>query len=186
MPATPRTNWLILRAVHPASSSTQLPSEVASLLGIEPHWLATLDKPSRVISFLSRGPGVLRVIANVTAGDLYISELAQHRVIGMAATNPQLVINLPDAVERYLKLTTYQLDRPGLTGTDDSIAWLAPVEEVRALRRAIRNGQKPPLTGAGAHAYLIKAESDGLLPPLESLERGLEKRSASTHGLKIA
>lgn len=169
MPAT--TDWLIVKAVHPTSSTTQIPAEVADLLGIPQEKLATLDKPSRVISFLNRGDGVLRVIANVASGDLYIKELSQHHVVGMGSVAPNLSFNLPDAVERFLRLTTYPLERPGLTGTDDSLAWLAPAEEILAYRKAIREGRKYTQTGERAHAYLVKAVTDTWLGTLDAVEK---------------
>jgi hypothetical protein len=174
---SPSTDWIVVKAMHPTSSTTQIPAELAELLGIPPEKLATFDKPSRVISFLNRGEGVLRVIANVASGDLYIKELSQHHVVGMGSVAPNLSFNLPDSVERFLKLTTYPLERPGLTGTDDSLAWLSPAEEILAYRRALREGRKYTQTGEHAHAYLVKAITNTWLGSLDAVERSRARTS---------
>jgi hypothetical protein len=191
---SPSTDWIVVKAMHPTSSTTQIPAELAELLGIPPEKLATFDKPSRVISFLNRGEGLLRVIANVASGDLYIKELSQHHVVGMGSVAPNLSFNLPDSVERFLKLTTYPLERPGLTGTDDSLAWLSPAEEILAYRKAVREGRRYTQTGERAHAYLVKAVTNTWLGPLDAVERSRARvplatphvRSGATHRAQLA
>lgn len=176
MPA--ETEWLIVKAVHPASSSTHLPNEVAELIGLHPAELANLRKEQRSLAFLDRGPGALRVITPIASGALYIKELGAHRVVATTSVSQALVVNIPDAVERFLGITTYPLNRPGLTATDESIAWVAPAEEVLAYRKSVREERKFGESGDKAHIYLMKATSNRLLPSLDILEKVRAKASA--------
>ena len=184
--AARETEWLILKAMHPTSSTINLPGEVADLIGIPTERLAGMEKASRVISFLNRGEGCLRVIFNLASGDLYIKELGQQHVVGFSSVAPNLSFNLPDAVERHLGLTTHRLDRPGLTGTDESLAWLAPAEEVLAYRKALREGRKYSRIGAEAHAYVVRAISKEILPPLAEVEKARVKTPSATAALRNA
>ena len=167
---TPPANWTILRVVHPTSSNIKLPEEVASLLGFTPE-VYRLEKPARALAFLNRGHEMLRAVSAYRAGDLYNKELAQNHVVAITfVSGPNGLFYLPDAVERFLGLELYQAASQGKTGTDESLAWVAPAEEVLAFRKTQRMGKRFRLSEETVHVYLRKATLRGWLPPVETVE----------------
>jgi hypothetical protein len=101
--------------------------------------------------------------------DLVTQALRQNQVVGIAQVTPtNVTFNIPDAVEEYLGLQTYQ--RPGkdyaVTGTDDTMAWIMPASEYYPFRRAEREGRTWSQPGAGAQVYLRKSVFQNIGPDL--------------------
>ncbi len=167
---TPAADWTIHRVVHPTSSNIKMPEEVASLLGFTPE-VYRLEKPARALAFLNRGHEMLRAISAYRAGELYNRELAQNQVVALTfVSGPNGLFYLPDAVERFLGLELYQAASLGKTGTDESLAWVAPAAEVLSFRKAQRTGKKFRLSEDTVHVYLRTATLKDWLPPVDAVE----------------
>lgn len=166
-----RATYVILRAVHPSWCTTQLPGEVADLLGCRPEDLASLRKPGRGLAFLDRGPGTLRVVGVHRSADLMAREMARNRVLAVAQLTEKLVFNLPDSVERHLEIQTYPRGEHGARGTDDGLIWFIPLDEYRRYREERRNDERPSISaGRESHVYLAKSTLPKFRPPVDELE----------------
>jgi hypothetical protein len=174
-PPSTVNEWIALKVIHPAGPTLQLPGEVAELLGFTPD-VARMEKPARAVAFLDRGEGVLRAISAYRCGEMYSKELGQHSVVSTTFTSSEkFYIYLTDDVERYLKLSIYRAARD--TGTDESLAWMAPAKEVIAHRKAVRLGkEKAHIVDGSFKVYLTKA----IFPWLNSSVEALERRRTPT------
>lgn len=167
----PSGAWIVLKSVHPTGSNMVMPAEVAGLLGFTPD-VAAMEKPARTLAFLSRGERALRVISPYRCGELYTRELAQHNVVATTYVNTaRMIFHFPEPAERYLGVSLYQGFRPGVAGTDESIAWVASAEEVVSHRKRERLGRASPILDGSFPVYITKAIFPALLPPVSELER---------------
>ncbi len=151
--------YVIVRASHPSWLVTQLPVEVAEMLGYHPSDAAN-GPESRSVSFLARGPGVLRVVATYPAREALAIESLNGRWIASAQPGDRFMFSLPVAVYKYLGLTVIPRGAHPARGTDDTIVWFVPEDEYydfRAAgsgsRRAGTAKERPGL----AHVYLAKS-----------------------------
>lgn len=134
--------YVILKAVHPTWCTTQLPGEVAELLGCSRKDLDGMKRPGRSIAFLARGQGVLRVVGFLRSADLLAKELAGNRVVAMAQLTEKLVFNIPASAEQYLGIKSYQKGTTGTRGTDDMVVWYMPEGEYYEYRELTRDGNE--------------------------------------------
>lgn len=172
----PTNDWIVLKAVHPTGSNMVMPAEVAELLGFTPD-VAAMEKPARTLAFLNRGERALRVVSPYRCGDLYSKELAAHNVVATTYVNTdRMIFHFPEPAERHLGISLYQGSRPGVVGTDESVAWVAPAEEVIAQRKKDRQGKASPILDGSFRVYLTKAVFPGLLAPVGELERARAAR----------
>ena len=149
--------YVVVRAMHPSWLTLQLPTEVATLLRFQPGLGPNADA-SRSISFLSRGPGVSRVIATHPAREALAVETVRNRLLATARPGERLLFTLPTPVAQHLGLQIYSRG-PRVRGTDDSLVWLVPATEYYEYRTVLGNG-KPwsrPSSGPFAHVYLMKS-----------------------------
>lgn len=157
--------YVIARATHPTWLTMQLPTEIAQLLRYEPD---SRSPPiaGRTISFLGRGPGVVRVIATYPAREALAVETVRNRLIASARPGERLLFTLPASVAQYLglKVTLRRSKLHGaaterLRGTDDSVLWMVPAPEYYEFRSVV-DAEKPwvaPASGPFAHVYLVKS-----------------------------
>jgi hypothetical protein len=149
--------YVVVRATHPSWLTLQLPTEIATLLRFQPE----TDRGSeagRSISFLSRGPGLARVIANHPAREALAVETVRSRLLASARPGERLLFTLPSPVAQHLGLQVYPRG-PHVRGTDDSLLWFVPAPEYYEYRSVVGAG-KPwtaPLSGPFAHVYLAKS-----------------------------
>ncbi len=146
-----------MRASHPTWLSLQLPSEVADLLGYAPTSKEG-GRASQSISFLGRGPGIVRVVATYPAREALAVETVRSRLIATARPGEHLLFSLPAAVGLHLGLQTF-VKEPRSRGTDDSVLWFVPAPEYYEYRSIVGSG-KPwvrPSSGPLAHVYLAKS-----------------------------
>ncbi len=149
--------YVVVRAMHPTWLSMQLPMEVADLLQFRPedgpHWEA-----SRSVSFLSRGPGLVRVIATYPAREALAVETVRNRFLATARAGDRHLLTLPNPVARHLGLQVYAKG-PHLRGTDDGLVWFLPAPEYYEYRSVVGNGRRwtAPSSGPFAHVYLAKS-----------------------------
>jgi hypothetical protein len=150
--------YVLLKAVHPTWLTTQLPLEVAELLRYP-----AADGPDRggprSISFLSRGPGITRVIAPPTAREALAVETVRGRLLASARPGDRHLFSLPTAVIRHLGLQVYSRGPRAGRGTDDRIVWFVPAPEYYEYRSVVDGGRPwtGPSSGPFAHVYVTKS-----------------------------
>lgn len=149
--------YVIVRAMHPSWLTMQLPAEVSDLIGFRPE-----DGPdreaSRTIAFLSRGPGVARVVASSPAREALAIETVRGRLIASARPGDRHLFTMPTPVVQHLGLRAYSRG-PRVRGTDDSLIWFLPAPEYYEYRSVVEAG-KPwvgPTGSPFAHVYLAKS-----------------------------
>jgi hypothetical protein len=149
----------VLKAIHPSWCTTQVPSDVAELLGCQRAELKGLHRPARAIAFLSRGPGNVRALGTYRSAEMLAGEMAANRVIAMAQLTDKLVFNMPAALEEYLGIQSYPRGGAGTRGTDDMIVWYMPEDEYYEYRLQTRDGKpfKGLTSGNIPHVYLTKS-----------------------------
>ena len=165
----------MLWATCPTSNYLALPRDVANILGCTREDLAKLRRTQRAIAFLAHPDQTVRVVGMHRHADLVTQALRQNQVVGIAQVTPtNVTFNIPDAVEEYLGLQTYQ--RPGkdyaVTGTDDTMAWIMLASEYYPFRRAAREGKPWTQPEGGAHVYFRKSLFSTALPSLEVMGEG--------------
>jgi hypothetical protein len=150
--------YVLLKAVHPSWLTTQLPLEVAELIRF-PAAGGSERGTSRVVSFLIRGPGIVRVIAPPAAREALAVETVRGRLLASARPGDRHLFSLPTAVVRHLGLQVYSRGPRAGRGTDDRIVWFVPAPEYYEFRSVVDSG-KPwtgPSSGPFAHVYLTKS-----------------------------
>ena len=149
--------YVIAKTTHPTWLTMQLPIEVARLIRFDPE-----SEPggtaARSISFLSRGPGLARVIATYPAREALAVETVRGRLLATARLGAPHLFTLPTAVAEHLGLKIFSRgDR--VKGTDDSIAWLVPAPEYYEYRSVVesRKSWTGPSGGPFAHVYVTRS-----------------------------
>jgi hypothetical protein len=149
--------YVVVRAMHPTWLTMQLPTEVATLIRFDPAAPAG-GEASRTVSFLSRGPGIARIIATHPAREALAIETVRSRLLANARPGDRLLFTLPTPVAQHLGLQVYSRG-PRVRGTDDSLLWFVPAPEYYEYRSVVAAG-KPwtgPSSGPFAHVYLAKS-----------------------------
>jgi len=151
--------YVVVRAVHPTYLSVQLPVEVAELIQFRPDDVRELRSPARGISFLARGPGIVRVVASYAAGELLGLETIRNRYIAPARVSSKFLFSLPAQVVDHLGLRTRTRGPSGVKATDDGLLWFVPAPEYYEFRARERTpkGWTGPSTGGFAHVYLTRS-----------------------------
>ena len=167
------TEYVLLKASHPTYLNLQMPTEVGELIRYDVQESKELHPPSRGISFLIRGPGVVRVLPTLRAGEVLPIEAAHNRYLATALLSAKLVFTLPEAVIRHLGLKVQLRAGHGTRFTDDGLVWFLPAPEYYEFRARERSGKgwTGPASGAFAHVYLARA-----VLPLESELEMIERR----------
>ncbi len=150
--------YVVLRAGHPTWLTMQLPSEVVDLIQFRPEQGAAREA-SRSISFLARGPGVVRVLASRPAREALAVETVRGRLIASARPGDRHLFSLPTGVIRHLGLHVSSRGPRAGRGTDDSVLWFVPAPEYYEYRSVVDAG-KPwtaPSSGPFAHVYLARS-----------------------------
>jgi len=150
--------YVILRAGHPTWLTLQLPQEVVELLRFAP-----ADGPhreaSRSISFVARGPGLVRVLAAYPAREPLAVETVRGRLLASARPGDRHLFSLPTGVIQHLGLQVYSRGPRAGRGTDDGLLWFVPAPEYYEFRSIVEAGK--PWTGPTgslfAHVYLAKS-----------------------------
>ena len=149
--------YVILRATHPTWLTLQLPAEVADLLCFRPESGPHRDS-SRTISFLGRGPGIVRVIASHPAREALAIETVRNRFIASARPGERHLFTLPTPVVQHLGLQVYSRGSK-LRATDDRIVWFVPAPEYYEYRSVV-GAEKTwtgPTGGPFARVYVTKS-----------------------------
>ncbi|MCI4339851.1 MAG: hypothetical protein L3K06_02010 [Thermoplasmata archaeon] len=151
--------YVVVRALHPTYLSVQLPVEVAELIQFRPDDVRELRSPSRGISFLARGPGIVRVVASFAAGEMLGLETIRNRYVAPARVSAKFLFSLPAPVIEHLGLQTRVRGPSGVKATDDGILWFVPAPEYYEFRARERTpkGWTGPSTGGFAHVYLARS-----------------------------
>jgi hypothetical protein len=150
--------YVILRAVHPSWLTMQLPLEVAELIRFRPED-GNGPEASRAISFLARGPGIVRVIATHPAREALAVETVRGRLLATARPGERHIFSLPTAVLRHLNLQVYSRGPRAGRGTDDRTIWFVPAPEYYEYRSVVESGKgwTGPSNGPFAHVYAAKS-----------------------------
>jgi hypothetical protein len=150
--------YVILRAVHPTWLTMQLPLEVAELIRFRPEDGSSRET-SRAISFLARGPGLVRVIATHPAREALAVETVRGRLLATARPGERHIFSLPTAVLRHLNLQVYSRGPRAGRGTDDRTVWFVPAPEYYEYRSIVEVGKTwtGPSSGPFAHVYVAKS-----------------------------
>jgi hypothetical protein len=136
----------------------QLPLEVAELIRFRPEE-GNSREASRAISFLARGPGIVRVIATHPAREALAVETVRGRLLATARPGERHIFSLPTAVIRHLNLQVYSRGPRAGRGTDDRTIWFVPAPEYYEYRSVLEGGKgwTGPSSGPFAHVYLAKS-----------------------------
>jgi hypothetical protein len=150
--------YVVVRATHPTWLTMQLPTEVATLIRFEPPTAGGTRDGGRSISFLSRGSGLLRVIATQPAREALAIETVRSRLLATARPGDRLLFTIPTPVAEHLRLKVYSRG-PRVRGTDDSLLWFVPAPEYYEYRSVVASGKEwtGPTGGPFAHVYLTKS-----------------------------
>lgn len=169
--------YVLLRSVHPTRLTMQLPQEVAEMIGLD----SDISDPGagRSISFLSRGPGIARVLATASFREALAIEVVRDRFVASARPGEKFLFSVPAGLLRHLGIEIGvrgpQLGR----GTDDRLLFLMPEEEYHdaCAARTAGAGWTGPHGGGMAHIYVVKAVAPlpRGLAPLADLERRIEE-----------
>lgn len=188
--------FVILKAGHPTWMSMQLPKDVAALLRYDPTPSGSSRGPAGGISFVRRGPGVVRVLPTRDAQDVLAAEGGRGRYLAVAHTGAKSIFNLPLPVIEYLGLQTFPRPPNGARTTDDAVMWFVPAPEYYEFRAHQRTskGWLGPSPGGFAHVYFARSvlplpstnealgqleariESEEWRPRIEALRPGLAGR----------
>ena len=185
--------YVVLEAQHPKWLNLHLPNEVAELLQFKSAEVRDLRAPARGISFLSRGPGLVRAVGSLAAAELVPLETLRNRFIAPAAVTERGIFNLPQAVARHLGIQITPRAPSEVRATDDQLIWFLPAAEYYEFRAFQRVGRpwNGPSTGGFAHVYLRRAilpiepdlaaaegaiEAEEWRPRLEALSRARRAR----------
>ncbi len=149
--------YVVVRAMHPTWLSMQLPVEVAELLQFRPEE-GPQREASRSVSFLARGPGLVRAVATYPAREALAVETVRNRLLATARAGERHLFTLPNPVVRHLGLQVYAKG-PHLRGTDDALVWFLPAPEYYEYRSVVGSGRtwNAPSSGPFAHVYLAKS-----------------------------
>ncbi len=150
--------YVILRAIHPSWLTMQLPLEVGELIRFCPEDRSG-PEASRAISFLARGPGIVRVIATHPAREALAVETVRGRLLATARPGQRRIFSLPTAVLRHLNLQVYSRGPRAGRGTDDRTVWFVPAPEYYEYRAVVEAGRawSGPSNGPFAHVYAAKS-----------------------------
>jgi len=170
--------YVALKTVHPTWLTLQLPNEVAELLLYDPDSTREVRAPGRGLAYLSRGPGIVRVVSAFEAREVLPIEIVRNRYLATAHPTPKLLHNLPQAVIQHLGVQVVLRGSKEARSTDDGLLWFVPAPEYYEFRARERLG-KPwtgPSTGGLAHVYLAKSllPLPGEFPLLANLEARIE------------
>jgi hypothetical protein len=151
--------YVVVRAVHPKYLTVQLPVEAAELIRFHPDDVRDLRTPARGISFLARGPGIVRVVASYAASELLGVETVRNRYIAPARVSKKFLFSLPAPVIEHLGLQTRAQGPSGVKVTDDGFLWFVPAPEYYEFRARERTakGWTGPSTGGLAHVYIVRS-----------------------------
>ena len=177
----PSDLWRVFKTVNPSWGSLGLGTEVHDLLGVPQPKGGALTPEERMLAFLDRGPGMVRVINVYASARLYAESLTQHKIIAQALPGQTFTFNLPDKVEKHLGMETEWDPKSRNTRTMDTLAWIMPEEAYHAYRKATQDGGAYQVPKEGpAPLYLRRATWSGLMRPLRELEgTALEIREAT-------
>jgi hypothetical protein len=167
-----------IKTVHPTWLTLQLPNEVAELLRYDPDEASDPRVPGRGLAYLSRGPGIVRVVSAYAARELLPIEIVRDRYLATAHPTSKLLHNLPQGVIQHLGVRILQRGPKGARATDDALLWFLPAPEYYEFRSRERLGKEwtGPSTGGFAHVYLAKSvlPLPGEFPHLADLETRIE------------
>jgi hypothetical protein len=194
--------YVALRAVHPTYLNLQLPTEAAEFVEFRIEEARPLPPAARGIAFLARGPGVVRVVTTLGAGDLLPLEILHNRYLATAMLTERLIFNLPEAVVQHLGMKVQTMPKKESRFTDDGLLWFLPAPEYYEFRARQRSGRgwEGPAGPGLAHLYLARSvipwaneletiekriDSDEWRPRLEALQRVSTPRARRTSGLGV-
>jgi hypothetical protein len=150
--------YVVLWASHPSWLTLQLPKDVGELIGYRPEG-GTRHDASRTISFLSRGPGLARVVATYPTREALAVETVRGRLLASARPGDRHIFTLPFALLSHLGIRVASRGPRAGRGTDDGIVWFAPAPEYYEYR-TVRGSGRPynqPSSGPFAHVYLANS-----------------------------
>jgi hypothetical protein len=147
--------YVVLWASHPSWLTLQLPRDVGELIGYRPEG-GTHHDASRTVSFLSRGPGIARVVASYSAREALAVETVRGRLLASARPGDRHIFTLPFALLAHLGVRVSPRGPRAGRGTDDGIVWFAPAPEYYEYRSIRGSGRayNQPSSGPLAHVYL--------------------------------
>ncbi len=151
--------YIALKSVHPTWLTLQLPNEVADLLGYEASETAGRSSAGHGLAYLSRGPGVVRVVSAYGAREILPIEIVRNRYLATARPTAKLLHNLPLAVIQHLGVQVIPRGPKLARSTDDGLLWFVPAPEYYEYRGRERL-EKPwngPSSGRMAHVYLARS-----------------------------
>jgi hypothetical protein len=167
--------YVVLRAVHPTYLNLQFPVEAAEFIEFDVERAKALPPAARGMAFVARGPGVVRVLTLLGAGDVLPIELQRNRYLATALVSERLIFNLPEAVSQHLGLKVQTARGKEGRFTDDGLLWFLPAPEYYEFRARQRSGRpwQGPATGAFGHLYLSRSVIPWA-PELDGIERRID------------
>jgi hypothetical protein len=168
--------YVVLETQHPKWLNLHLPSQVAELIQYHPEEVRDLRAPAREIAFLTRGAGIVRVVAALASAEILPLETVRNRHLANAKVTERGIFNLPGAVSRHLGIQTMIRAGSTVRSTDDQLIWYLPAPEYFEYRALQWLDQRwaGPSTGGFAHLYLSKAILP-MDPDLGALEAEIEQ-----------
>lgn len=169
---SPPPPWVVWHVSQPRWMNLSLPEEVARILDVRKGDLTGLVGPARGLAAIDWAPGTVRIVNVRTQAALVGRETRRNRVLALLPLNRKLMFRLPQAVARFLDVSTFPRGRTGRT-TTDVVAWVLPEDDYADFRALERDGRawRPPWREDFPHVFLVKAHFPHLRPTLHDLER---------------
>lgn len=155
-----------------AGFSMQLGREVASFLRFHPEQSGGRHPSNRHLAFLTRVPGILRVLPETLSPWFVALEDERRRLLARALVSPNLLFCFPLRAVEQLGITTHPHPESGIRSTEDTFTWFVPAPEYYEFKAALRRprGWTGPSPGGFPHLYVAR----GVVPfrsPLDELDR---------------
>lgn len=142
--------WVVLKAAPTSWMFTSIPAEAAEILGCNEEIVERYPAHLRMLAFLNRGNGRLRIVPSFNSQALLQKEM--YGVVSFCKINPHNAIRMTEGVVKHLGMEVHRKDAHHIASVDP-VAFVAPVSEYYAMLKAKRKPgeERPP-----GHVYVAK------------------------------
>ncbi len=154
-----------------AGFSMQLSRDVSDFLRFHPEHSGGRHPSNRHLAFLSRVPGILRVLPEALSPWFVALEDERRRLLARALVSPNHLFCFPLKAVEHLGITTHPHPGSGIRSTEDTFTWFVPAPEVLRVQgrcpkapgvgRSVPGWVPPPLRGPGGRAVPLSPGRTG-------------------------
>jgi hypothetical protein len=162
-----------------AGFSMQLGRDVSQFLRFHPEQSGGRHPSNRHLAFLSRVPGILRVLPEALSPWFVALEDERRRLVARALVSPSHLFCFPLKAVEQLGIGTHPHLESGIRSTEDTFVWFVPAPEYYEFKAALRRpkGWTGPSPGGFPHVYVARGVVPfrSELPELDRTERHVEE-----------